>query len=532
MSMGNASKRIAAGAMAFDGSRALAFHKCFSAFRLRSRSILAWTYPIGVSVILTAVLLVSPRAEASCTCGGEELEMVFMLDCSGSMNHMLNTLQQQVRHLLDALEGQVRHKRAAVIVYRTREYAGRQRKLHIFPFTSDTEKLTAFMRGQTAEGGGHEMVEEALDAALNRLDWSKGARKVAVLLGDEQPKEKEQKVCLKLARKMKERGIILNAVTASQTAWIYWAPLNETNWKEQVRDMGKDAKRVFRLPFYSELAEAGGGISVSSWNSRELVLWLLGFGLGLKEKEVQKRVDVGKFLEWSKQREMASAEGAPGASAAEDKAKAEAGDGIPLIAWLKHGGDWEVPHRFGRVFEHLSVKLALSGPPRVKVLSLLNPDLPRYPIMYVTGHGPVKWSGAERRILKKQLKAGGFLFADACCGDPEFTKSIQEVLGALFPDSAFRPLKPEHEIFSCGYRVSTVRRSAQSRRGPLREETPELKGFFVPQPGDGKPRLAVVLSPFDLGCAWQSQLLGVPCMHSDKDGMALSANVFVWALTR
>ena len=192
------------------------------------------------------------------------MELVFILDASGSMNHTLNTLQEQIRRIVEVLEGQVRHLRIGAVVYRTKEYNGKQKKLDLFPFGTDAKALTAFLRGQAAEGGGIEMVDDGLRMALEELEWTKGTRKVAVLLGDEQAVESMQPRCLELAKVFKERGIVLNAVTASQTAWIYWAPTNNTNWKQQLADMGEEAKRTFRLPQYDELAAATGGISVSS----------------------------------------------------------------------------------------------------------------------------------------------------------------------------------------------------------------------------------------------------------------------------
>ena len=102
----------------------------------------------------------------------------------------------------------------------------------------------------------------------------------------------------------------------------------------------------------------------------------------------------------------------------------------------------------------------------------------------------------------------------------------------LFPKAKLAPLPAKHPIFECGHDIEIVRRSKIARTAKLREAAPELEGLFLPDPATGKPRLAVVFSPHDLGCAWQSRPLGVPCMHHDDDGLKLSANLFVWALTR
>lgn len=480
-------------------------------------------------LLLTILVLLPslPRyASASCPCKGEDVEIAILLDCSGSMNHMLATLQEQARYLLEAMQAQARNQRAAAIVFRTREYAGRQLKLEVLPFTSDTKRVSSFLRSQRAEGGGHEMVKEALEAALKKLQWGKGARKVAILLGDEQPKADQQEACLRLAKALKDRGIVLHTVTASQTAWIYWAPLNKLSWKQQLTDMGKEAKRVFRLPHFDALAEAGSGISVSSWNSRELILWMLAFGLGLNERQVQKRVDVSAFLAWSKEREIEERE-------RKDSRKPPRGkEGTPLIAWLKHGGEWQVPHDFGKLLQHLNTRVSLSGPQRVRTIGLLDPDLARHPVLYVTGHGPIKWSNTERDLLRNRLLSGGLLFSDACCGDERFDRSFRAAIKAMFPKRELTLLAPSHAIYTAGHDVKSVMRSDRTRTGKLKRRDAELLGLSLPDPVTQKPRLAVVYSPHDLGCSWHHQLLGVPCMHSDEDGTAIAANIIVWALTR
>jgi hypothetical protein len=475
--------------------------------------------------VLLAGALPLGHAEATCHCHGEDLQIAFLLDCSGSMNHMLGTLQEQIKRVVEVLEGQARSLQVAVVIYRTQEYVGKQRKLDILPFTSDRQSVSDFLSTQTADGGGEELVDDGL-AALDQLKWVQGARKVAVLMGDEQPVESREPRCLELARRLKERGIILNAVTGSQTAWIYWAPANTTSWKQQLMDMGDEAKRVFRLPYFDDLAAAGGGISVSSWNSRELVLWLLAFGFGLSEREAKVKIDVGRFLEWSKQRDLSEARAKPPGADAGKPA------GVPLIAWLRHRGAWQVPRHFDALFEHLGERLVLSGPPEAKVLDLTDPALERFPILYVTGHGPVKWNQDERERLKVHLERGGFLIADACCGTPEFTASVREILKELFPERALHRLPAAHALFSCGHRIERVKRSAAPRTGQLEPADPELYGLELPDPTSGRPRLAVVLSPASLGCAWATRPFGMPCQYDDADGLALTSNILVWALTR
>jgi hypothetical protein len=229
-------------------------------------------------------------------------------------------------------------------------------------------------------------------------------------------------------------------------------------------------------------------------------------------------------MEWSKQR-----------TEEEQRGQKTAGDppsGVPLIAWVKHGGDWQPPRYWESLFTHLSQRLILSGPPHVKTLSLTDDALDRFPLLYVTGHGPIRWTADEKAKLKDHLRNGGFLIADACCGSPEFTASLREIVKELFPERSLDRLPVNHPIFSCGHRIGKVHASAEPRTNKLESVDPELYGLELPDPATGRMRLALVLSPKSLGCSWFTRPLSPCCQYQDADGLALTANILVWSLTR
>ncbi len=109
------------------------------------------------------------------------------------------------------------------------------------------------------------------------------------------------------------------------------------------------------------------------------------------------------------------------------------------------GGDWyadpsSLPNliRFAR--EH--GRLALN--PEEARVTLTDPDLYQYPILYMTGHGNVRFSQEELQILRDYLTSGGFLFADDCYG---MDKSFRRELKRLFPKKELVELPPSHPIF-------------------------------------------------------------------------------------
>ena len=68
------------------------------------------------------------------------------------------------------------------------------------------------------------------------------------------------------------------------------------------------------------------------------------------------------------------------------------------------------------------------------------------PILYMNGHGPIVLSPAQEEILKTYVEEGGFLVAEACCGDPVFAKSFKALMKKLFPENAFSQMPGEHII--------------------------------------------------------------------------------------
>jgi hypothetical protein len=68
------------------------------------------------------------------------------------------------------------------------------------------------------------------------------------------------------------------------------------------------------------------------------------------------------------------------------------------------------------------------------------------PVLYITGHGAINLSDAQEAILKLYVEEGGFLVAEACCGDPVFAKSFKGLMKKLFPDNNFVQMPGEHII--------------------------------------------------------------------------------------
>jgi hypothetical protein len=77
------------------------------------------------------------------------------------------------------------------------------------------------------------------------------------------------------------------------------------------------------------------------------------------------------------------------------------------------------------------------------------------PVLYLNGHGRMPFVNRggellslEEKILKRYLEEGGFIFAEACCGDVEFARSFEKLIDRIAPGGTLRKLPPEHSIWT------------------------------------------------------------------------------------
>ena len=77
------------------------------------------------------------------------------------------------------------------------------------------------------------------------------------------------------------------------------------------------------------------------------------------------------------------------------------------------------------------------------------------PVVYLNGHGAMPFVrrgrdvlGTHEKILQRYVEEGGFLMAEACCGDKDFAQSFEALLGRIFPGSTLRKVPPEHAVWT------------------------------------------------------------------------------------
>jgi hypothetical protein len=183
------------------------------------------------------------------------------------------------------------------------------------------------------------------------------------------------------------------------------------------------------------------------------------------------------------------------------------------------GGDWyanpsSLPNLLAAIRDRTSLPVAL----REQTIGLLDPGLSDHPYLYMTGHGNVAWSPAERQALREHLLAGGFLHADDNYGmDESFRREIRQV----FPDKELVDLPPDHAVYHQFYDFPRGVPKIHEHDG----KPPQGLGIFH----DG--RLIVYYTyQTDLGDGWED-----PEVHKDPPEMRelalrMGVNLFLYAL--
>ena len=196
------------------------------------------------------------------------------------------------------------------------------------------------------------------------------------------------------------------------------------------------------------------------------------------------------------------------------------GDSI-TIARLQYegGGDWyanpsSLPNLLAAIRERTGIPVAR----REVNIRPLDPTLRDYPYLYLTGHGDVRFSPAEREALRNYLLAGGFLHADDNYGLDE---SFREEIAEIFPDTELTEIPADHPVFHVFFDLPEGLPKIHEHDG----EPPQALGIFH----DG--RLVVFYSyESDLGDGWEDEDVHDDPPETRERALRMGVNLFMFVL--
>jgi hypothetical protein len=193
------------------------------------------------------------------------------------------------------------------------------------------------------------------------------------------------------------------------------------------------------------------------------------------------------------------------------------------IARLKYGGggDWysnptSLPNLMKGLQSRTGVRIAQTREARVE---LLDETLFSYPLLYMNGHGEVRFSQAEVERLRDYLERGGFLWADDNYG---MDRAFRREMAKVFPGADWVELPFQHPLFHAFYDLPQGPPKVHEHDG----KPPQALGIF--QGG----RLVVLYTyEADIGDGLED-----PEIHDDPESVREQAlrfaiNVVVYALT-
>ena len=190
-------------------------------------------------------------------------------------------------------------------------------------------------------------------------------------------------------------------------------------------------------------------------------------------------------------------------------------------------GDWDsAPLVPANVIDSIARYTSIEVAPTGVIVPLASPSVFRYPLLYLTGHLPVRFSPAERANLERYAERGGMLFVDDHNHDVDgtFHRTATEELNRVF--GPMKPLPNTHPLYTCFFRFED---------GPP-TTSHELNGWgdnLVHKTLSGverNGRLVLLFSNKDYSSEWNYHPENKKFLSVDNT--RFSVNIVVYALTR
>lgn len=213
--------------------------------------------------------------------------------------------------------------------------------------------------------------------------------------------------------------------------------------------------------------------------------------------------------------------------------------GALRLANLIHAGGHDVaPGGLPNLLRFVAQKSGIRVSTDRREVSLNDPKLYNYPILFMHGRNQFQLQEQERQQLRSFLERGGVLIANSVCASEAFTASFEAEMRAVLPEQGLEPIPSDHEMFTEAFggfdlRQVTLRRPARRAAGSDAPATVDL--ITTPPRLDGikiDERYAVIFSRYDLSCALEKHD-SLECEgYTREDAARLGLNLIMYALQR
>ncbi|MGM0608112.1 MAG: DUF4159 domain-containing protein [Candidatus Muiribacteriota bacterium] len=191
------------------------------------------------------------------------------------------------------------------------------------------------------------------------------------------------------------------------------------------------------------------------------------------------------------------------------------------IARLQYdgGGDWyNDPDVIPNLTSYFNKHAGTTFKNEEAVVTLRDPELAKYPFLYMTGHGNVSFSTRELETLRAYLKAGGFIYIDDDYGMDEY---IRPILFDLFKNKELHRIYPDHEIYRSFFNFEKLPKIHEHDGKP-----PEMWGIFI------EDRLALVYTyETNISDGWAGHDVHQTPSDIREEALKFGMNIYYYAIT-
>jgi hypothetical protein len=211
-------------------------------------------------------------------------------------------------------------------------------------------------------------------------------------------------------------------------------------------------------------------------------------------------------------------------------------------AQIRYTGDWQpAPKAMSNLMDFMEEDAGLNVDRQTEGIYPDSRDIIQFKFLYMHGNKKFAFDNEQLKHLRFNLKTGGTLLADACCGGKDFDKSFRVFMKQLFPDNPLVPIPVDKEerLFSAelnGEKIdeSNIRCRIKRSEGKggnggeadYRNMAPALEGIKIGN------RWVVIYSKYDIGCALEKHQ-STDCLGYDHaSALKLGRAAVLYALKR
>jgi hypothetical protein len=205
--------------------------------------------------------------------------------------------------------------------------------------------------------------------------------------------------------------------------------------------------------------------------------------------------------------------------------------------WLTDWPDADVNLAW-RLQQMTSMKVDPNG----RCLEITDPEIFRYPFIYIVEPGDLAFSDEEVPILRRYLLNGGFLMLDDFWGEAEW-EGMAEAMQRVFPDRPWEDLPRSHGVFHCVFDLPDDLNlqcpninlgEASQYNGGITWERADAQEVHIRGIKDDKGRLCVIACHnTDNGDGWEREGESQYYFRefSEKKAYPLGINIIFYSMT-